>query len=197
MKKMLLTAAIAALGIFGANAQTEQGNWKFGGSSNFSFNSNSSTPEFDGDELDSETTITTINFSTDASYFVIDNLAVGLELMIGSTKDKTEEGGDEFEYTTSTFGVLPQATYYFTDGEFVPFAGAKVGYLSSGGEEDEDKFSGIAFGAEVGVAYFINNNISIDLMVEYLNSTLSNKEEEDYKLKNNTIGVGIGFSIFL
>ena len=197
MKKFLLIAAIAVCGMTSVNAQTEKGNWTFGGSSTFSFNSNTQKSEFDGDELEGETKISNINFSADAGYFVIDNLSVGLEFMVSSSKETYEESGDESEFKSSSFAVLPQATYFFrSDSDIAPFVGAKVGYMYAGGEEDINKYSGLAFGANAGLAYFINSNVSIDLMVEYLNASLSNKEESDFVQKNSAIGAGIGFSIY-
>jgi len=196
MKKLLLITAIAVFGITAANAQTEKGNWTFGGSSEFSFSSNTTKEEFEGEEL-GESKTSELSFTVDGGYFVINNLSVGLELRTTSTKETYEVAGGEDEYKTTSFAILPHATYFFkTESSIAPFVGTKVGYVSVGGEDDIDKYSGLAFGVNAGLAYFINKNISVDLKVEYLNTTLSNKEENEYKIKNSGIGAGVGFSIY-
>ncbi|AGC77276.1 outer membrane protein [Nonlabens dokdonensis] len=193
MKKLLLAAiAIATMGI--TNAQTEKGKWTFGGSTTASFASNTFTPEFNGTEGE-ESTISEFTFTPNAGYFVMDNLAVGIDLSYTSSKE--EQNG--FDFTTNTIALLPNATYFFEAGDnFKPFVSAGAGLISSSfGDDDSDKFSGFAFTGEAGVAYFINSNVSLDFMVRYLNATLSNKENDDFKNKNSALGVGIGFSIFL
>lgn len=196
MKKSLLVAAVAVFGLSNVNAQTDMGSWMFGGGSSFSFSSSKSTPEFDGEELDEESKVSSINFTADANYFIVENLAVGVELLVNTTKNEIDSPFGEGEYKTNSFGVLPGATYYFKNDNIAPFVGAKIGYMSAGGEEDDSKFSGLAYGGEAGVAFFINSNVSVDLSVGYLSSKLSNKEEEDYKQKNNTLAAGFGFSVY-
>lgn len=197
MKKLLLTATIVIGSLLTMNAQTEKGNWTFGGGSTFSYSSNNQKYEYDGNEYDEKEKLSNVTFSADGGYFVIDNLSVGLNLIITSTKETYEGYYGTTDYKSSSFALLPQATYFFrNDSNIAPFLGAKVGYMYAGGEEDSDKYSGLALGANAGLAYFINSNVSVDLLVEYLKTSMSNKEDNDYVLKNSAIGVGVGFSIY-
>lgn len=202
MKKLILFAAVAAFG-FSANAQDEstnqttKGTWFFGADAGISFASNKTIPEFDGEEFDTEVTVTSFSFTPSANYFVIDNLAVGLDITFSSSNSKVDFDGDTEEDKTNTFAVIPNATYFFSDGNVRPYLGAGVGYMSAGGDEDFTKFSGLAINANGGIAYFINSSVAVNIGVEYLYAKLSNKEESDFKNKSNTLGVGAGFSFFL
>ncbi len=204
MKKLLITL-IACFGILFTNAQTEKGNWMFGGTSTFSFASNKETPEYDGEESESDYKVTTLSLATDANYFVIENLAVGMQLVYTGTKNKQDVFAGELEIKQNNLGVLPQIAYYFKSDQLAPFIGAKVGYFSRKTEYispstdidySESKFGGLAYGFEAGLAYFINKNVSVDFLVEYLHTSLVSDENDDYKIKNNTIGAGIGFNIY-
>lgn len=204
MKKIILCAAMAVFGFANTNAQdadggsnTTQGTWFFGADAGITFVSTKATPEFDGNETGEETKTSVISFTPSANYFVMDNLAIGLDLLFQSSKEEYSEPGYSDDYTTTTFAIIPNATYFFADGNFRPFLGAGVGYMSAGGEEDVDKYGGLVIKGQGGVAYFINNSVALNFGVEYLNSSLSNKEESDYKIKSNTFGVGVGFSFFL
>ncbi|WP_047545910.1 OmpW family outer membrane protein [Psychroserpens sp. Hel_I_66] len=207
MKKLLLMAAVAVFGLSNVNAQedleskTTKGTWLFGTDAGISFASNKTTAEFDGQDAGFESTVSTFSITPSANYFIIDNLAIGLDLLFSSSKEEEEfDGfGETFtdEFKTSTFAAIPNATYFFGDGSFRPYLGAGVGYLSTGSDEDITKFSGLVIKGQGGVAYFINSSVALNFGVEYLNANLKNKEESDFENKSNTFGVGLGFSFFL
>lgn len=205
MKKLLFITLVAVCGSFTVNAQTEKGNWMFGGASTFSFTSNKQTPEYDGEESESDYKTTTLSFATDANYFVIENLAVGMQLVYTGTKNTQDIFDGELEIKQNNWGILPQISYYFKNDQLAPFIGAKIGYFSRKTEYiststdidyTESKFGGLAYGAEAGLAYFISKNVSVDFLVEYLHTSLVSDEDDNYKIKNNTIGAGIGFNIY-
>ena len=195
MKKLLLMAAVAVFGLTSINAQTEQGNWMISGSTSISFASTNATSEYDGEELEGDLKTSLLSVTPNVGYFVIDNLAIGLDLSFTSTKF---DDGDS-DVTTSSFAAVPGGTYYFEAGDNLkPFLGVGAGIIStSSGDEDYLKSSGLAIRAKGGIAYFINDAIAIEFSVQYMNTSQKNKEDEDYKVKNNSIGVGLGFSLFL
>ncbi len=194
MKKLLLIAAVAVFGL-NVNAQTEKGNWIFGGNTSFSFASTNATIEFDGEEVDDDNKSSVFSVTPSVGYFVIDNLAVGMDLSFTSTKE--DDGNNDF--TVSSFAVIPSGTYFFEAGDkFKPYVGVGVGLIStSAGDDDINKSSGLAIRGKGGVAYFLNESIALDFSVQYLNTSQKNKEESDLVTKNNSIGVGFGFSLFL
>ena len=70
---------------------------------------------------------------------------------------------------------------------------AKLGFMSeSEGDDDAAKFSGLAFGAAIGGAYFVNESVAFELGVGYDYAKLKNKEESKYSLKGGQLGVNIG-----
>ncbi|GAB5399599.1 MAG: hypothetical protein Aureis2KO_11840 [Aureisphaera sp.] len=195
MKKVILFAVVAAF-TFTMSAQTEKGNWYFGADAGISFSSNKMTPEFDGTDGE-DTTTSTFSVTPSANYFVIDNLAVGLDLSFTSSNTKFDTEGGEQEFKSNSFAVIPNGTYFFGSSSTRPYIGAGAGLMSMGGEEDSTKFSGLAIKGQGGVAIFLNDNVAVNIGVEYINANLTNKEEDQLKNKSNTLGVGAGFSIFL
>ena len=108
MKKLLFAAALVAFG-FTANAQEEQ---TFGFAEgdvivegNLGFNS----------ENDKNTEIETsaFEFNPKVGYFLSDDLAVGVQLMLDT--DKETDGMADTETKTTTFGAGVFARYYFLD----------------------------------------------------------------------------------
>jgi outer membrane protein len=175
------------------SAQTKKGNWFFSGSTMVSFSSTKTTLELDGFG-DDDFTVSQVSFSPGASYFVIDNLAVGLNLSFSS--QKTKDDGDDF--TESTFVVAPGATYFFGESKTRPYFNASIGYATTSfGDSDIGKFNGLYFSGGAGVAIFLNDHVAVNIGAEYAVLNLSNKEDNNFKTKSGAIGIGGGFSIFL
>ena len=150
-----------------------------------------------------ENKTSTFTLGLEGANFVADDVAIGLSLAYSNQKSeiKFEDffGAGEFETEISTFSVLPFAQYYFNTGSKVkPYLGAQGGFtLISTGDEDFEKTSGFSYGGRGGVAYFINNNVSIDLRVNYLRSSLNNKENNEAKDKLNSLSIGVGAFLYL
>ncbi len=188
MKKVLLVGALA---LFGAvSAQTEKGTWMVSGKSEISFNSVNTKVKYDGTELGEDKT-STFTFSPSASYFVINNLAVGLGLSYVHTKNE--------DVKSDTFVAMPQATYFFdTPGNVKPYFEAGIGYASNtmSDGDDEVKADGLAYGAGLGVAYFINPSVAFNLGLNYSGANLQYSEDSKVKTDISTLGVGAGVSVF-
>ena len=193
MKKLLLIAAVAVFGFTTVNAQTEKGNWMFAGSTAISFASTTATPELDGEEGEDQKT-SLFSVTPTVAYFIMDNLAIGVDLTF--TSQKNDDGNDDI--TTSSFSAIPGATYFFEAGDNLkPYIGAGVGVIStSSGDDDSLKSNGLAIRGKGGLAYFLNESIAIDFSVQYLNTSQKNKEFDEFKVKNSSIGFGLGFSLF-
>ena len=199
MKKILLMLSFCVFGF--ANAQTEKGSWVISGSTTLGFNSVSTKYKVDGNTIDGPK-ISTFTITPSVGYFVIDKLAVGLDLGFTSMTTKLAEGPYNYKSTKSTFSILPTATYYFkSDSKFMPYLGAGLGYGSTKTKEDgEDSYTvdGFSWKAKGGIAYLITDKVAVDLGLSF--NQFSNKESEygyDIKTKINTFGVSAGFSIFL
>lgn len=192
MKKLFLASALALFGL--VSAQTEKGAWVVSGKTGLGFNSISTTVKKAGNESTTGPKVNTFSIAPSVGYFVIPNLAVGLELNYMNVSTKY----DNQESTNSTLGLLPNATYYFPTGsEFRPYLGAGVGY-GSNKDNDNESVNGLLWGVKGGFVYFLNSNIGLDLGLGYNQfsntQTISNVE---YKTNVGTFGVNAGISIFL
>lgn len=208
MKKLFLVGALA---LFGAmNAQTEKGSWVVGGSTTIGFNNATTKYKYEGETADGPK-VSTFTVTPSVGYFVIDKLAVGLDLGFTSLTTKEEESFGGFNYsaknTVSTFSVLPTATYYFkSDSKVLPYLGVGVGYStsktkysetdSSGTDSFEDKVGGFAWKGKGGIVFLITPTIGVDLGLSYLGSSGKYDGNDDVKVQTNTFGVNAGFSFF-
>lgn len=168
MKKVLLTAALVAFFGF-ANAQTEQGGWLVGGSTDLSFVSTSyDVPGADNDSR--------FNLNTKAGYFLMDNLAAGLNIGFLSEKDN---------FSSTLIG--PFARYYF-NGTF--YAG--LGYdIQSFKPDGGDSVSGGWLNIEAGYPFFVVDNVAFEPSLRYsLGSGDLNKDSSQFGLN---VGVFLYF----
>lgn len=149
--------------------------------------------------------VTTISIKPEVAYTIMDDLSVGLSVsVLGYTK------GPASAHTI----LLSEFKYFFKGTNFRPFVKANVGYkyedLSGafGQKVSVNDVHGIAFGGGIGGAFFVRNNISIDLGLDYLHSNLKRVsqlpptdgvwvEENPLKVKMDDINIFIGFSVYL
>lgn len=209
MKKLLVLGAVA---LFGAmNAQTEKGSWVVGGSTTLGFNSANTKYKNDGNSVDGPK-VSTFNVTPSVGYFVIDKLAIGLDLGYTSltTKVENEFMGTNYssKSTISTFSILPTATYYFkSDSKVLPYLGVGAGYSTSkekftqngsGSNNYEDTLNGFAWKGKGGIVFLVTPSIGLDLGVSYMGTNQKyDGDNSDVKVKTNTFGVNAGISVFL
>ena len=169
MKKVLLIAALAVSSV--SFAQTSKSTWMLGGGAGFS---SSKTGDLDP--------TTNLNFSPSIGYFVIDNLAIGAQIVVNS-----EKTGD---VSTSTTAFGPSVRYYFTSlgNNAKLFGGLNIAFGSS--KQDDVSVSATAFGVEAGAAFFLNQSIALEAGLGY-----NSLKVKDYDDPTNTIGLRVGFQI--
>jgi outer membrane protein len=172
MKKILFTV-FAAFVAFGASAQIEKGTILAGASSNLGYNS--FTPK-DADA------ITAFNIDLKGGYFIIDNLALGLNIGFSSQDDSNSDT----KTTSTALGVF--ARYYiqgkiFIEGGFDSYKDKD----ESGGSEFESSYTGINIG--VGYAAFITDNIAVEPALGY--TSVSGDFE------GSGFGINVGFTLYL
>ena len=204
MKKNI-SLLIACLAIVLVNAQTSKGNFLFGGDASLSFSSQKTKVKSDNSESDLFDS-STINFIPGAGYFVIDNLAAGLQVQFSSVKQTSQisQTGD-LSVRTNSFLVNPFVRYYFTQGTAKPYVQGSVGVGSSketveGTLNDGETKNGLfAYGFDGGVAIFLNSNVAINVGVGYSSVQAKAKDDNPFDEKTITrgIAVGVGFNIFL
>jgi hypothetical protein len=168
MRKILMTILLAVIFIT-VNAQTQKQDWIVGALIDINTGDN----------------ITHIGFSPAAGIFVIDNFAIGANLLIDYNKSGDVKATD--------FGVGPFLRYYFLKGMVKPLIHASVNYLSS--KYKSPAFSTTNNGSNIlaagGVALFINENISVEILSGY-----SHTKYKDFD-GSGGFSLGIGFQVYL
>lgn len=162
------------------------------GSTKFKSNAGSTN----GDKL------TNFNLQPKAGYFVIDNLAVGLETMIVSSSSKDPDTDDKF--TTSIFVIGPFIRYYLPMSMFSPFAELEFGignvkYKETGTDNYTEKYNATIIGAGVGMAVPLGNMAALDLVLGYNSAKIkpTDNNQDNYRIVTGGIGLKLGFVLFL
>lgn len=173
MKKVLLLCAFICTSFF-ASAQTEKGSWLVGVNSSLGFNSVS----FDGD-VDKRNSF---NINGSSGYFLMDNLSAGLGFGYASTKQGSAKN--------SSFSIGPFVRYYLKEN-IILGASFSTSSLKSNDGQDEIKTNFSTLGFEAGYAIWLVDNIAIEPRLHYgINSG-------DDGINNSTLGLHLGFSIYL
>ena len=205
MKKLyLFVAAICILSIMPAAAQFEKGKILTGVTSSLGISdfgsdlmsigiSREKYKNEDGD-IDKGDRSFSFNLLPRAGYFVMDNLAVGLDLLVGYYMEKDPDDGDK--YSETTFAIGPFVRYYYPLEKCYPFVEANLGFGTwrEKAEEWDDKEGLFLYGIGVGAAKPLAENVMLDGSVGY--SAKSWKDEDNDKYIHSTIGLRVGFTLF-
>lgn len=205
-KNYLLLALVLSLNCF---AQTQKNNWVVGTSSTLGFNSSQYDYNIDYD-LETKNKLSQFNVNVTGGYFVINNLAVGLDVSYTnsvSTLDsyRYDFSGSLISYKQKTKGnsisMIPFVSYYFAnDSKFYPYLSAGLGFNSSKykyyseANYDSNKNDAFIWNAKAGVSYLISKQVALDLGLSY-NQTKYNEDHRTDKV--NDFGVNIGLKLFL
>ena len=196
-------------------AQTDQGKFLVGVSSSLSLAGTGSSlmslgfstmkyksdsDDFEERDPDKETSF---NLLPKVGYFVIDNLALGLDISIGYSNTKSGESDNKYE--TTMFSVGPFIRYYFQTKSVLPFIEADASFGGqhikdeSNDNDSKDKFSIMSFGGGIGLAAPLGERIMFDVLAGYDSLTIKDKEDNDdnYRTVIGTLGLKIGFTVLL
>jgi hypothetical protein len=208
MKKGIIVMMLMLSGLTGF-AQTEKGNFLLSAGTSIGVGDSeglmglaftNSKVEFDDGNI-SETKLTNFYVSTKAGFFLIDNLAIGLDLATSLSSGSTDVLTINLETKTNFFGVGPFLRYYLGNGKIMPFAevntlfGSRNENSQGAGTDSESKFSVANIGAGVGIAIFLGDRSALDLGASY-NSTSLKEREDAFNVTQNTLGLKIGFTVF-
>ena len=183
MKKItliLLVIFICASSFAQAPYLIQKGNFLGGGKGKLTFSSQ--------DYLGEKYKETHIMLRPNFGYFVIDQLAIGLNLDVESTQIKL--GSDEIGKTNDLGAGLWTRYYALPATKKINFFGE--GGINMGGykEDDDDRISYNSYNLGLSMACFLNKHISLELGVEY-----SSKKYEDEDSRVNRIGLCAGFQM--
>jgi len=216
MKKITLLFAVLCLIASSALAQPAQlakGNLMGGISSTIAFGGaygselmslgfSKTSYKYDG-TTEEAYSMTVYNLLPKAGYFVIDNLAAGLEILISGYSEKDLEDGDK--YKESTIGIGPFVRYYYPLEKIYPYAEAKTIFGSckeTWYDGDEEKSGLFMFGIYLGAALPVGDIVTIDLSAGYSRAsykyTYDNEgtDEEEFEIHSG-FGIGFGITVYL
>lgn len=158
-----------------------------------------SSIKYKSDEGDSDgDKMTNFGLIPEVGYFVIDDLAVGLDINVSYTSSKSEEGDKS---STSYMAAGPFVRYYFPMTKVSPF----IELNSSFGKhvdkyEDEDFKTNItSLGGVVGLAFPLGEKVTFDFAAGYNSLMLKEPEDNEANAKTiiGTIGFRFGVVVFL
>jgi opacity protein-like surface antigen len=209
MKKLLISLTLLFL-VLSAFAQsnrdiephlsspTAKGTIILSGSTNLSFASINNEAKLNSDfggesyEYDSNN----FSFSPSIGWFVTDGLALAITMDYESSKQE-----DEVEaYKESTFLIGPSLTYYFGSSNIKPFILGEYLFGSTKADDDgeETSVSVNGWGLGGGVAFFLNQHISLNLGLGYANMTAKPEDTVGYDVEIVSKGIAFdaGLSIY-
>ena len=213
MKKTALLLATFCLIASAATAQPSQlakGNILAGVSSTLALGGSESSDlmafgfttvkyKYGSDPAEASYKLTSYNILPRGGYFIIDNLAAGLEVIISGYTEKDVD--DDDVYKESTLGVGPFVRYYYPLEKFYPFAEAEFLFGScKEGWGDGEKYPFIHFGIYLGASMPLGDIVTFDASLGYIRTQYTWTYEEtsmDAKEIYSGIGIRFGFSIYL
>jgi len=206
-KPSFLTIGLFAISIGFLNAQTNQGKLILSLSSDIfglGFTTLKTISDTNGSEEASESF--NVNLSPKIGYFLIDNLAIGLDLGVGL---QTGNNGTYHKYTSTSLSAGPFVRYYIPALKVLPFfeLGGSVGMMNTKfinidntyGEDRVDKTGIINYGGGIGLAAPLGERVMVDVLAGYHSSSVkfSEDNENNERLISGILGLDIGFVILL
>jgi len=140
------------------------------------------------------------NILPKAGYFIIDNLAAGLEVVVTGNK-WTDIDNDDI-YKGSTLGIGPFVRYYYPLDRICPFAEVEAifGSRKERWNENEEIDPVFKFGISLGASLPLGDKVTFDGSLGYSRTAFTWEDEEgsvDNKHIFGGIGFRFGFSVYL
>ncbi len=220
MKKIVLfTVILLAISFRLLNAQTNQGKVIIGVSSTLSLTGTGSDlmtigystikqkSDADGYDEPDPNKRTSINFLPKVGYFIVDYLAIGIDLNIAFSTEK--KGYDNSKYSRTLFSAGPFVRFYIPTSKVSPFfeikgsfgmINNKYDYSNNSNSQDvEFKSNVMSFGGGIGLAVPLGKKVAFEVSGGYNSLTVRDKEDNDDNERTviGTLGLKIGFSILL
>ena len=178
-----------------AHAQTRKGRFLLSGQSGIDLSRTHTNIFVDGEKIpELEKKQTSLKLQPAFGYFIINNLALGLQADYHHIK--------EAEKSAHQLSFMPAAIYYIPlKIPLRPFLQAGIGYGSisqkMNGASSSESFSGLMYGLGLGVSYFVNDYLSVDLSAQVLDGNYYLNSNSTQKIEALNLGVYFGLSILL
>ena len=195
MKKqsLFLVFLIISLSCINLSAQASKGKILFGGttyigspglaetSSNIGYTTTKDKDDSsDDDEYKGKTF--SYNLTPKVGYFVIDNLALGLDITLFSSTMKITNM--EYKSNSTKLTAGPFVRYYIPTKKVLPFAeamysvGTYKNSLEWDGEDNNEKYQIQLYSVGIGVAVPLGEKVSFDALVGYQSAIYKDKEHD-------------------
>ena len=163
-----------------------------------SFSVDIGTTKFESSGSTSEDSRMAVSLTPSVAFFIVDDLAVGVGLEVGTEKlkDKGSSGGEN-SFTQLAFG--PLVRYYFADGPFAQGSfgvGSRTSKFTSGGSSIESKSGLTTWRIGAGYSVRISDTILLDPMVGYGSEKIDNKDNENVETDSGLF-IQVGFTLLL
>lgn len=221
MKKLFILTILSLLIHQFTFAQTEKGKFEIGSAVNMdlSYNSNANKGDIDS-RFDQQNNSISFGVQPRVGYFLFNGFVAGVGLDYHTEVGTLDENHDSLRFKLKNrsyqIAVSPYVKYYFGSGKLKPFVGASFSYGKNYGKSEsiptylgddltEDskldththKSDYTSYSIFPGVSYFINDNVSLDLMLKYIHTKYSYKDYYIDTEQENGFDVNVGISIFL
>ena len=193
LKTSILVIAIALLSSISYSQEGFQAKTKGSYFANGSIFLDSRTDKINDDKSTSFTTA----IGPKVGYFVMDNLAVGLELNIQTSKSTIDNDFGDTEVTSNAFAALVFGRYYLDNNLFGEAAVGIGSQKVETGILGDQKSSVFGFRIGAGYAFFLGDHVAIEPSINYRWEDINpDGAPSDYKETISSIFLGIGISAF-
>lgn len=182
-----------------ANAQTEKGKIIISAGSDLSALFGKTTYEYNGKSV-MEVQSKSISIHPSLGKFFWKNLALGISFPIENSRNSYDTNYEE----QTTYKFTPFLRWYLNSSKVRPYINLDAGLTftesdsyTSGYQSVNEKFSGSVFDGGFGISAFMTEKIAFDAQFSYSAGSMSNKDNSSLKLKNESFGFLVGFTIIL
>jgi outer membrane protein len=144
---------------------------------------------------------TTFNLMPRGGYFVIDKLAVGLDVILSMYTSKSSS--DDSKQSSTMIEAAPFVRYYYSLSKVDLFGEATIGFGTENSKykysssESNSKYGLFMFGIGAGAAIPLGEKVSFDTMLSYIHSAWKDKDSDDSeKEKTGGVLLRMGFTIY-
>ena len=187
MNKLLFLSALFFVVSF-SFAQTKQGNFILGGAFNGEFGTNKTSHTYNNTTTTISNNYSNIEFNPKFGYFVANNLAIGINLGVGTYRT-------DGNLNSSNLSVGPFMRYYLP---IKLFGEAYIGYRN---QKYFDNIpytaNGIDFSVGGGFACFIGKKVALEPTLKYAGYAIHNSADSNYKNYRGGLVIGLGFLVYL
>ncbi len=166
------------LSFFTGNAQITEGNWLVGGEA--SFNTTSIK-----DSNDNVFKSSNLSLRPNLGYFLEDKFAVGLEALLGYTKNSSNNN------TIFSYGGGPFVRYYFLETDKIINILSELNYNYFTGSDSST--SSNLYSIKAGPVIYFNSSVGLEILLKYEHVSQSGP----MPLSSNSFQIGIGLQVHL